>query len=210
MLCTEQSFLQDVADHQMTVVRAEGLHRHLRFKKPGTMMEHFDIITWPGYLCITGDMGTYVFSRLDDMFQFFRSDRPGLRINLSYWAEKLESVDRHGDVTRFSEERFNEVVLEDLVTWLRNYRGCTSKDERRELWDAVVSEVLGADSDSGGFRKQAAAHDFYHDVNDEAGTFCFQDFWEHNVTEYSPRFVWCCYAIAWGVCQYDQVSLAAA
>lgn len=210
MLCTEQSFLHDVAEHQMTVVREDGLHRHLRFKKPGTMLEHFDLITWPGYLCITGDMGTYVFNRLDDMFQFFRSDRPSLSINLNYWAEKLESADRHGEVTRFCEERFNQAVLGDLICWLRNYRDCTTKDERRELWDAVVSEVLGADGDSGGFRKQTAAHDFYHDVNDEVGTFCFQDFWEHNVTEYSPRFVWCCYAIAWGVRQYDQSRLAPA
>ena len=28
----------------------------------------FDIVTWPGYLCYSGDMGCFVFTRLPDMF----------------------------------------------------------------------------------------------------------------------------------------------
>ncbi len=30
---------------------------------------------WPGHPAYAGDMGSFVFARLDDMFQFFRTDR---------------------------------------------------------------------------------------------------------------------------------------
>ena len=42
-------------------------------------------------------MGTWVFSRTEDMFSFFRvhQDRPGYGINPSYWAEKVIARDRH-------------------------------------------------------------------------------------------------------------------
>lgn len=210
--CTEEQFLKDVAEHQMTVVRDDGLYRHVRFKAPGTMMEHFDLITWPGYLCYTGDMGTFVFTRLRDMFEFFRTDRehftrrPGrehLAINPGYWSEKLEATDRCGGHESFSEERFRRAVIGDLVAWLRGHRDETTKGERRELWEAVMSEVIEADSDRGGHRKQCAAHDFHHQIRHDL-SFYFQDFSEHSVDDYSCRFMWCCYALAWGVEKYDE------
>lgn len=211
---TEAQFLKEVASHQMIMVRDAGLYRHVRFKKPGTGCMHFDLITWPGYLCYCGDMGTYVFSRLDDMFQFFRTDREfnrrdgkTLEINLCYWSEKLQAVDgtrSAASATEFDEDRFKEVVIGDLISWIRDNRDKTTKDDRRELWDAVISEVICADGDNGGYRKQIAAHDFSHHVNNGVGDFYFQDFWEHNLTRYTYRFVWCCYALAWGIKQYDE------
>lgn len=73
--CTEKRFLGDVAKHQMTILRDDGVNRHVRFKQPNSSNMFFDLITWPGCLCYTGDMGTYVFRRLEDMFEFFRTDR---------------------------------------------------------------------------------------------------------------------------------------
>lgn len=79
---TEETFLADVAAHQIHVLRDDGVHRHIRFKRPGTYCMQFDLITWPGYLCYTGDMGTYVFNRLEDMFEFFRTGRSRATGNL--------------------------------------------------------------------------------------------------------------------------------
>jgi hypothetical protein len=31
--CTEDQFLQDAGSHVMTVIRDDGVHRHLRFRK---------------------------------------------------------------------------------------------------------------------------------------------------------------------------------
>lgn len=32
----EREFLKDIADHRMTVLRDDGLYRHIRFQEPGT------------------------------------------------------------------------------------------------------------------------------------------------------------------------------
>lgn len=206
---TESQFLKEVQDHKMTVIKDDGVHRHIRFAKPGTSCMHFDLTTWPGYLCYSGDMGTYVFSRLRDMFEFFRTDREyaqrrgmKLAINRSYWAEKLQAIDRDG-VKKFDEEKFNANVLRYLKGWLRDHRDATTKEERRELWDEVMFDVIGADGDGGGYRKQCAAHDFSHKVNANVREFSFQDFYEYDCESYTHRFDWCCYALAWGIQQYD-------
>lgn len=210
---TESDFLKEVRDHEMIIIKDDGAYRHVRFKKPGTTCMHFDLITWPGYLCYTGDMGTYIFSRLRDMFEFFRTDREynqsrgrQLGINLSYWAEKAEAKDRHSGIMEFSEDLFNRAVTEHLVSWIRENAYRTTKEERRELWDAVMIDVIGAEGDSGGFRKQIAVNDFSHYVNEKVREFYFQDFWEHTVEDYTHRFVWCCYALAWGIQQYDNAA----
>lgn len=206
---TPDQFLNDVKDHKLTVLRDDGVYRHIRLARTGTSCMHFDLITWPGYLCYTGDMGTYVFTRLRDMFEFFR--RPDTekwhRIDRRYWAEKCESRDRDG-IKEFSEEKFNRAIVEHLVAWIRGNREYTTKEERRELWDSVMSDVIGADGDSGGYRKQCAAHDFHHRVNVQR-SFYFRDFFEVNVEDYTSRFNWCCLALAWGIQQYDDMKEAA-
>lgn len=200
---TPQRFLKEVSNHKLTILRDDGAYRHIRLSESGTRCMQFDLITWPGYLCYTGDMGTYVFTRTNDMFEFFRrpADDRWHRIDMRYWAEKCEGRDRSG-ITEFSEDKFTRRVMEHLVEWIRSHRDDTTRVQRRELWDSVVHEVINADGDSGGYRKQCAAHDFTHKVNNDL-TFYFRDFWEVSVTEYTSRFVWCCYAMAWGIQQYD-------
>jgi hypothetical protein len=34
--------------------------------------------------------------------------------------------------------------------------------------------------------------------------FHFQDLWESNFERYTFHFIWCCYAIAWGIKTYDE------
>lgn len=46
--CTEQDFLKDVREHEMIVIRDDGVNRHIRFKRPQEGAYWFDIITWPG------------------------------------------------------------------------------------------------------------------------------------------------------------------
>lgn len=84
-------FEDDTKDHKMEVVRDDGLYRHLKFRgKDGICW--FDLVTWPHVLTIHGDCGTFVFTRIEDMFQFFR----GPTINPSYWSEKVVAEDRYG------------------------------------------------------------------------------------------------------------------
>ena len=202
-MATEESFLNNVANHQMTIICDDGVNRHIRFAIPGHSEMQFDLITWPGYLCYTGDMGTYVFKRLADMFYFFASKNKSLYINPGYWAEKIEAHDKNGGVKEFDEDIFNKVVMDYLKTFIRDHYHTTNKETRRELWDRVVDEIINADSDSGGFRKQAAAYDFQHKVDNRL-RFSFIDLWEHDLTSYTYHYLWCCYALVWGIGQYNQ------
>ena len=221
--CTEERFLRDVAKHELIVIRDDGVNRHIRFKKPDSRDMCFDLITWPGHLCYTGDMGTYVFQRLTDMFEFFRTDREynqsrgrKLGINLGYWTEKLIAVDgnRHGGNPKaFDEGKFKRVINEYRVQWMRDAKENNSLDKegRRELWEAVDDEVLCMLED-GGDRAQYAAYDFHH--ADPRGSqrrgWQFEDLFERDFTEYTHSIVWCCYALAWGIEQYDAAKLPAA
>lgn len=211
----EQQFLKDVEKHQMVIIRDDGVSRHIRFKKPGTSCMYFDLITWPGCLCYTGDMGTYVFQRLEDMFEFFRTDRiyrndtNKLYINLGYWTEKLIAVDGNrseGKVKEFDEDKFRCVINEYRVQWMRDAKesGSLDKEGRRELWEAVDDEVLWQLED-GGARAQHAAYDFsYRPSGNKRYGWSFTDLFEHDFTEYTHSIVWCCYAIAYGVGLYDK------
>lgn len=209
---TEASFLKDVATHEMHVLMDSGVYRHIRFKRPGTGCMHFDLITYPGYLVYSGDMGCYVFSRLDDMFEFFRTDREHrhtrngetLAINLGYWSEKLRAVDggRHvPGAMEFSEDKFRRVINEYRVGWMRENRDRLTKDERRELWESVDWSVLSK-IDDGGQVAMTAAYEFSEKIGGRS--FSFDDLFEHNFEQFRYHFIWCCYALAWGVKQYDE------
>lgn len=214
-VCAEAQFLQDVAKHKMTVLRDDGGNgRHVRFARPGTGCMHFDLITWPGHLCYTGDMGTYVFQRTTDMFEFFRTsghrydDMDKLHINVGYWTEKLVAVDGNrggGKVKAFDEDKFKRAINEYRVNWMRAAKesGSLDKEGRRELWEAVDDEVLGQLED-GADRAQYAAYDFCHNPHpkNQYG-WQFIDLFEKDFTEYTHSIVWCCYALAWGIKKYD-------
>lgn len=206
--CTEERFLQDVADHRMTIIRDDGVHRHIRFSKPETVCMHFDFITWPGYLCYTGDMGTYVFRRLEDMFEFFRkhpSDKATLPISPSYWEEKTEAVDRSGDEGRtreYSAEMFKASVRE----WVADMAAGMGEEERTELLEAIEFDVLDS-AEYGEEVARKAVYDFEWKQKDEFGelkeTDVFPDFQGQSFREFTYRYLWCCYALVWGIRQYD-------
>lgn len=194
-MSTQEQFLSDVAGHKITVIRDDGVYRHLRFSHNGSSTNQFDLITWPGYLCYCGDMGTFVFSRLTDMFEFFRDKRiaSGLHINLGYWCEKLVAVDgdgRHkkGSAKEYSEKKFRAVIQEYLDDIDES---SVYADLRSEVEDRVLAF---AHDENEAF---SAVNEFEHNG------FQFQDFFEYDLTEYTYRFIWCCYALVWGIVQYD-------
>jgi hypothetical protein len=189
--CPEDRFLRDVSDHVMTVLRDDGVYRHLRFRKPDSSDMYFDLITWPGYLCYTGDMGTYVFSRLTDMFQFFRTPEScrrsagnSLYVNLGYWAEKLEASEP-GGVLKFSQSRFHACVLEYM----------DEAEVSDDIRERVMDEILSFEDESEDLARQRV-----REFNDER---LFPDFWENDFREYVFRFKWCCYALSWAINVYD-------
>jgi hypothetical protein len=73
---------------------------------------------------------------------------------------------------------------------------------RQEVSDQVLScAVIG-----GEFLARQAAQDFVSEsfIGDGGHRFRFTDFWEVNLHEYTYRFIWCCYAMVWGIRKYDE------
>lgn len=96
-------------DYKMNILRDDGPYRSLEFKHSDRMEGHFLITTWPGCLCITGDMGSFVFNHIDDTIGFFS----GNKINPRHWSEKVVAQSIYsGGVKVFSNEIFTKDMLE--------------------------------------------------------------------------------------------------
>lgn len=183
-----ERFVKDVADHEMLKLHDDGLYRRVRFRKPtGGWQYWFDLITWPGNLVINGDMGTYMFARVEDMFGFFEGDR---EINPGYWGEKLRA---HSGYREYSQQRARRLVEESFQQ---------SRDYLREpdpVWLEITHEVLTDDVLSSEHELNVAVRDFNH------MGFQFHDWWEWDLSDFTFQYLWCCLAIKWGIAKYREV-----
>lgn len=111
----QRRFEGDTADHTLIVVHDDGLYRHLRCQKPNTWSYGFDVMTWPGYLAYAGDMGDFLFTRVRDMFEFFRDQSA----NPHYWSEKLRGPGpAHQAVLDFDHDAFEAAARErNMDVW---------------------------------------------------------------------------------------------
>jgi hypothetical protein len=192
---TLDQFLKDVANHRMTVKMENGLYRHLRFSQANTNNLWFDLVTWPGVLTIHGDMGTWIFSRTEDMFGFFRDEKK-MRINPGYWAEKLQlgSI-RGGDdnAKEWSMETLQKQVVEHL-----EYYDLEGPDKDALLGEVKESILRCEDK----YEAHMAIRNFSCDLP-EHGKFSFELCEFPSGKDWSCHFIWCLYAIVWGIQQWD-------
>lgn len=188
---TKEDFLSQVENHKLTIVKDDGLHRHLILSS-GSFNRRYEIVTFPGYLVYVGDMGDFVFRRLEDMFQFFR----GTEINPDYWSDKLEAVDRRGGgYHEFSAKRFIEVIKDDFENYWDFETPQKRKVARKHLEEEMEWWNLESQDSS-----LSSAMDYKCPISKNE----FTDLWEHDYTEYTYSFIWACYAIQWAIEKYDE------
>lgn len=196
-------FESDTAEHKLSVLLDDGLYRHLRFAKPGTSIYRFDLVTWPGYLAIVGDAGDWVFARTADMLAFFvpegreaQATVPVARverlhaINPQYWSEKLVAPRPDG-----AETYSHEAYCERVVEWFRDASVDLTPSDRADLYTAVRDQLLAGDV-HGEHEAHRALYDFEHAGRRIADT------WDWGLREYRHDFLWCCFAIVWGITEY--------
>lgn len=194
-------FLRDVRDHRMTIELDQGVHRSLLFKRPNSYTYYFRLNTWPGHLSISGDCGSYTFARLHDMVDFFRDAGPDYErddyVNISYWREKLQAVDRHCRESQFDEARYEKTIRSDMDLWIEQFE----KPEQ----DRIIADAESA-------RLFEACCTLDESVSKACGWKCpvtgeypNADFWEHasHLMQPSYRLIWCMRAIQWGIKRYD-------
>lgn len=199
MTCTRERFLHDVRHHQMTIRQDEDLYRHITFARPGSSVHRFSLVTWPGYLAISGDCDNFMFTRIPDMFDFFRLAGPAYdktdAINTGYWSEKAVSASKSSGLISFSEDRYKEAIVRDFHDHVEDM----TPDEKKQVWAHIRDELLDSLPDSAD-EAITLAQDFKCPVT---GSCPFTEFWDHNLMEASFGFTWACYAIQWGIKQYD-------
>ena len=77
-----------------------------------------------------------------------------------------------------------------------------SDDQKTAATEQFESDVIRAIGD-GKDAAYLAARDFEFACRSP-----FQDWWKVDTDDYSFRFLWCCYALAWGVQKYDEARLS--
>lgn len=195
-------FQLDTAQHLMSVMHDDGVYRHVRFQAPGSGIGWFELVTWPGGLTITGDMETYVFRRLTDMFEFFATTGD---INPGYWEQKEQG----GKTREYSPERLDSHVM-DLFREYADEHGWVLT-QVRNLWDELCTEILDhpddVHEDESAARAAISGFTWASTLDDEEleelPPFRFYDTWEWDLRDFTHHFLWACFAIRWGVNQYN-------
>ncbi|MCH7312873.1 hypothetical protein [Acinetobacter sp. ANC 3882] len=187
-LPTLESFLKDVATHELTVNLDQGMFRDLTVSKPNSSCYHYNITTRAGYLIITGDMGTYVFKRSIDMFGFFRDENSDYEINPYYWAEKLEA----GEFEKYSPDAARKALNFHFENWKEcSYASEEKIKEEKESLDWIDTDDY--------FEFMEAVRNWSPSKNGVQ----LDDFWESNLNEYTYHYIWCLYAIVHAIKLYD-------
>ncbi|MBX9150041.1 hypothetical protein [Rhodococcus qingshengii] len=190
-------FDRDTAEHQMTILHDDGVYRHVRFAQPGTSMMHWDLVTWPGHLCIDGDLDSFTFSREHDMFGFFAMDRG--RINPHYWAEKI--TNRSVQTRVYEPDKAKARIIEAFLEQ-RHLMSAPAGPAWRSLREEVLDEfTLGDES----LIRDALARWSFTDV-DSSERWEFSDTWEWDLREWDYHYLMACYAIAWGIQKYREAA----
>lgn len=182
---TLKRFREDVKDHKIQILHDDGVYRHLRFKKQGTINYSFELVTYPNHLVISGDMGCYVFSRqTHDMFRFFASDRLNdpISINPHYWTEKLQACSLFGSCqdSYYPWKYFDyEASLESILDYIEDHK----------QHQHILKDLNDCEETSGA-------------IINVLKTYGLTDGYDYLVFSYSFHVLWCMYAIVWGIQKY--------
>jgi len=187
---TAESFAENVDKHEIQILKDDGVYRHIKLRDPESSNRWFEIVTWPNHLAYTGDMGTYTFSRLKDMFDFFMPNSTSKSINPEYWSEKVTSEDMYSKVTEFDEEDF----LKSAIEYAAVSDDPEEKAEQIEFLNDRLSHVR---------HENEAWHEISEINEDNAYNICFMDFEVYNCFRLSRRFIWACRAITFGIQKYQ-------
>lgn len=195
-----EAFCKNTAKHSLSVIKDDGLHRHLRMSENGTSMWHWDIVTWPGHLAIVGDIADgFTFRRAADMIDFFTIPQYSQNyysdgspcIDFRYWAQKLGDGSRHA-AEEYSPEAFVQYVRDEI-----------DNDEFGDDLDESTREMLIAEASDNRdtiytASEWLARHEGIHNG-------LFSDYWEADFNRYTFQFVLACYAIEHTVREWNKL-----
>ena len=143
---------------------------------------------------VEGDIGAYVFSQTEDMLAFFSND--DLSIDPVYWTQILQATSKTEGHERFTEEAFEKAIERVFSTW-----EFESQAERDQAWQRVQTAMLCATTEEQAWENLTA-------FKSKSG-YPFQKFGRLNFRAFTPHYIWCLFAIVWGIQQYQALRKAA-
>lgn len=202
---TKEEFLYSVQDHELIINLDQDNFRDITLRNPESNDKIFHISSRPYYLTICGDMGTFVFSRSEDMFRFFRNDDLG--IQPCYYHEKLQSVDKICKSLEFDCDSIIDRLNEYLEMFEENsneYIGETIYDTQ-EYCPETAKQAIDR------FIKytERSEVEYVYEINnwdsDASGGMELTDFWDgFSGMGYTYHYIWCLYAITYAIKLYDE------
>ncbi|MEU5547155.1 hypothetical protein AB0G85_33065 [Streptomyces sioyaensis] len=190
----KERFTADVRDAEMTVLKDEGIYRHLTFSFPKASWSWCEVVTWPHMLVLRGDLGCWSFSRVEDMFDFFREPEDVTRMDPSYWAEKLVPGGRDS-AKEYSGERAAAYVVQTMEENAAEHPDLSKDAQDVFFTDADLSTETG-------LREAVARFDERFPAYAIAKGFRFPvEQWD--LHRYSPWFLLACVVLPWTIEQYD-------
>ena len=196
-LGSKEHFENSVKNHELKILHDSGLYRYLIIANPQNNNMYYEVVTYPGHLVISGDMGSCTFSIIPDMFDFFRTEN--LSINLGYWNEKAVSKSIFGENLEYDNEAFSRLLERWLEEWVEEES--PSKEEKEEVKEEIKDAVFLVDTEEQAFN-------FLYDVDEDSplAKILDQDFWEYaNFKKSTGYQEWRLYAINHAIRLYDAV-----
>lgn len=190
MTTTENPHLQRPAvldNMTMHIELDQDLHRHLTFRQPETSTFWYDIVTIPGELIFTGDVGAYVFRREENMLNFFGDATWNSNPEFRYWAEKVIQTGYTDITRRYSEELFKRAMEEHL------------EEGSEEIHAAFNMHIKDYDTCYEEGARECLEEFEHHGYR-------LTDIFEFDFRDYTPHFIWACHAILHATNTYRQHS----
>ena len=198
--------------NKLFILHDDGVYRHLRLAKAiDSLMEGFDLITFPGALVFTGDYGDYTWKRIEDMAYFFSGENTDFKTrtpDFSYWAEKLvaEGMYASRKTRQFDDEGVRKEILARYVEYCDEHPEM-SDAKKIAIWERLDNEVLQpsdySSSEACEFEMRNRLYDYSE--NDRRGAPAIlhntYDWGMHCLTD---NYIWACYCVAWGLEQYHK------
>lgn len=166
-----------LSKHQIITKKIDGLYRQWWCGCPDSGCDWFYIVTWPGYMCYCGDMGDYVFQRVDDMVLFMRRSA----MSFDYAAEKCIA---HGSpIRKYCYEVFEDLLNDEEKLLEEEYEPEDQQGRRDKIADLRAQ-----------INEESHEHEAYMAISD-SGLWDGCDF--PSCEAFDFHFLWCLHAIDW-------------
>lgn len=192
----KERFAADRRDATMTVLKDDGVYRHLAFSFPKATWSRCEVVTWPEMLVLRGNLGCWSFSRVEDMFDFFREPAEEIvRINPQHTAEKLVPGGSNSAMA-YDSGRAAAYIRQTVAENADDHAGLAA-----DVDNLLFSDYKGTDlTTEQGLREALARFEGCTEGDYEGFRFPVEE-WDLN--RYSPWFLLACVLLPWAIEQYD-------